>query len=118
MRPAARPATDDPRGRVTGTQPRNRQEREVTTMPTFHNPVRVDVIEGGSGFPWGLAAGLLAAAAVAMFVLAHLVVIAIGAVVAMAVTAGSVRFLHRFVIVGRPQTRRPALPAVVTVHAV
>ena len=35
-----------------------------------------------------------------------------------AVPAGSVRFWHRSVIAGRPQTRRPALPAVVTVHAV
>lgn len=35
-----------------------------------------------------------------------------------AVPAGSVRFWHRSVIVGRPQTRRPALPAAVTVHAV
>ena len=73
---------------------------------------------GGSGFPWALAAGLLAAAAVAMFVLAHLVIIAVGATVALAVMAAYMRFLYRYVIVGRPQTRHAALPAVITVHAV
>ena len=72
----------------------------------------------GGGFPWGLAAGLLAAAAVAAFVLSHLVVIAAGAMVVLAVTAGAVRFLYRYVIVGQPLARSAALPAVITVHAV
>jgi hypothetical protein len=58
-------------------------------MPTFHNPVRVDVIESGSGFPWDLLGGL--------------------------VTAAAVRFLRRFMVVGwRQHAPRPALPLTVT----
>lgn len=88
-------------------------------MPTFHNPVRVDVIESGSGFPWELLGGLTAAVAVVLFVLAHLVVIAVGLAVAAVVTVAAVRFLRRFMVVGwAPRTQRATLQASVAARAV
>ena len=91
-------------------------------MPTFHNPVRVDVIERGSGIPWELAAMAAAAAAVVLFILAHLVVIAAGLAVAAVLTAVTVWFLRRFMVLQWATAplpeRQAALTATVTAEAI
>jgi hypothetical protein len=86
-------------------------------MPTFIRPQSVTVVEGGSGFPWELAAGLLAAAAVAVFVLAHLAVLAIGLPSVAAVTGVAVQFLRRYMVLDFAPRRVRAAVALQAVAA-
>jgi hypothetical protein len=67
---------------------------------------------GSGGFPWGLLVGLVAAVAVALFVFAHLVFIAVGLAVTGVVTGGFVLVLRRFAIVDwAPRRERLAVTA-------
>jgi len=81
-------------------------------MPVFNNPRQAIIIEGGSRVPVGLLAGVAAVVAAGLFLLAHLVFIAVSAAGIGLVTLGSVLFLKRFTIVEMPlaaQQRQPTL---------
>jgi hypothetical protein len=70
---------------------------------------------GSGGLPVALIAGAAGIGLVTWFVLANLVVIAIGLAVAAGITAGSVIFLKRFAVLDwREYAPRPALPLTVT----
>jgi hypothetical protein len=82
-------------------------------VPTFIRPARVEVTEGG-GWLGGLvlvAAGAVAVAAVALFVLAHLVLLAGCTAVLAGGTLAAVLFLRRF-IVPRSERRKAPIPSV------
>ena len=84
-------------------------------MPTYIRPQRVTVIEGGRGFPLELAAGLAAAVAVALFVLAHWLFLAVGLAAVAVLTMAAVAFLRRYMVVGwapRPQQATAPVQAI------
>ena len=88
-------------------------------MPTFIKPQSVTVVEGGGGFPWELAGGLATAAAVAVFVFAHLVFIAVGLVAVAVVTGITVLALRRFMVLDfAPRPVQATVAAAVIAEAI